>query len=79
MLKPDNVENVIGFLHQPPSGGCVLKPTDVKFVRLEEIQPPSGGCVLKQFLRLLSSTTYRTQPPSGGCVLKLLLFSYKVK
>ena len=33
---------------QPPSGGCVLKPKDVKEMENLLSQPPSGGCVLKQ-------------------------------
>ena len=32
---------------QPPSGGCVLKPTDSQETNADSLQPPSGGCVLK--------------------------------
>ena len=34
---------------QPPSGGCVLKPTLYAQSRARAPQPPSGGCVLKLF------------------------------
>ena len=35
-------------LLQPPSGGCVLKPSDQALQRRGyDPQPPSGGCVLK--------------------------------
>ena len=33
--------------HQPPSGGCVLKPLNRTKDGAFLIQPPSGGCVLK--------------------------------
>ena len=33
---------------QPPSGGCVLKPSKGGFIYTFFKQPPSGGCVLKQ-------------------------------
>ncbi|WP_410000213.1 hypothetical protein [Neisseria sicca] len=32
---------------QPPSGGCVLKQTEVAPLEEASCQPPSGGCVLK--------------------------------
>ena len=37
-------------MHQPPSGGCVLKqqPT-LDAIDVVNAQPPSGGCVLKPF------------------------------
>ena len=35
-------------LHQPPSGGCVLKLFFGRVLQICSIQPPSGGCVLKQ-------------------------------
>ena len=38
-------------VHQPPSGGCVLKPP-LPLVSLQFLyQPPSGGCVLKHATR----------------------------
>ena len=38
---------------QPPSGGCVLKPTVLfKTSPFGMTQPPSGGCVLKLISRL---------------------------
>ena len=54
---------------QPPSGGCVLKHSDLHDVCSVGYQPPSGGCVLKH----ASASGYGVwlrQPPSGGCVLK---------
>ena len=33
--------------HQPPSGGCVLKPIQRAVIARFRVQPPSGGCVLK--------------------------------
>ena len=37
------------FLYsQPPSGGCVLKPSDAMNLAYIAAQPPSGGCVLKR-------------------------------
>ena len=33
--------------YQPPSGGCVLKPSFPTAVCFAALQPPSGGCVLK--------------------------------
>ena len=44
-------------LPQPPSGGCVLKPTRLPAFRGRILQPPSGGCVLK---------------PAGKCQIKLV-------
>ena len=36
--------------HQPPSGGCVLKPVNGgDNEEIAKTQPPSGGCVLKLF------------------------------
>ena len=35
------------FIHQPPSGGCVLKPLVFATPKPTRDQPPSGGCVLK--------------------------------
>ena len=35
------------FVPQPPSGGCVLKPSPDADLRRLHTQPPSGGCVLK--------------------------------
>ena len=70
------LKRFLGYLlrnyeRQPPSGGCVLKPSKPLMRVISSIQPPSGGCVLKlipfaAYLRVLA------QPPSGGCVLKLL-------
>ena len=56
---------------QPPSGGCVLKPSRYTKHYILVVQPPSGGCVLKLAIRI-ASFKVGEQPPSGGCVLKLL-------
>ena len=47
MLKQRVAEDTGGCNVQPPSGGCVLKPT--RFLPASYLlpQPPSGGCVLK--------------------------------
>ena len=42
-----NTLNVKITVNQPPSGGCVLKPTRVFCHISLRHQPPSGGCVLK--------------------------------
>ena len=36
---------------QPPSGGCVLKQSDLEYPQYSTVQPPSGGCVLKRVQR----------------------------
>ena len=54
---------------QPPSGGCVLKPSNFAFQGFDAVQPPSGGCVLKPAVSG-AGVRVRSQPPSGGCVLK---------
>ena len=54
---------------QPPSGGCVLKQSQINDLLLCFFQPPSGGCVLKHYTK--SNLKFcLVQPPSGGCVLK---------
>ena len=40
---------------QPPSGGCVLKPSALTADITHTTQPPSGGCVLKRI-----GPTYRS-------------------
>ena len=55
--------------HQPPLGGCVLKPLGGDTTHGVVVQPPLGGCVLK----LNPETAVlcgHNQPPLGGCVLK---------
>ena len=47
MLKRINVGNNYFKSDQPPSGGCVLKPTVAESAEKANPQPPSGGCVLK--------------------------------
>ena len=54
---------------QPPSGGCVLKLSQMIAPDVLNLQPPSGGCVLKQ-IRVQLNWRHLQQPPSGGCVLK---------
>ena len=59
---------------QPPSGGCVLKQSQIGYEPNPTGQPPSGGCVLKQisairggsagtaaFRRLCVETRYGTR------------------
>ena len=41
-----------GKTHQPPLGGCVLKPLRQGSNTAAHIQPPLGGCVLKQAARI---------------------------
>ena len=50
--------------HQPPSGGCVLKPQGCKLEQHNNRQPPSGGCVLK--LNRLAHTVNITQSAAFG-------------
>ena len=71
MLKLEKQIRVFQLDCQPPSGGCVLKPTIAANQFCYLFQPPSGGCVLKRE-RLLGIPGKDNQPPSGGCVLKLL-------
>ena len=49
MLKHDGNKVKPFKLIQPPSGGCVLKPSVVYTCEVSDTQPPSGGCVLKQY------------------------------
>ena len=56
-------------ISQPPSGGCVLKPSRPFLLARPTAQPPSGGCVLKPSRPFLLARP-TAQPPSGGCVLK---------
>ena len=45
-----NIQNKM----QPPSGGCVLKPSMQLNEKRLDLQPPSGGCVLKPVKKVLS-------------------------
>ena len=56
---------------QPPSGGCVLKPTDSPKVA-ELMDPAAFGRLCVETAVPLLSRLYPVQPPSGGCVLKQL-------
>ena len=69
MLKLFVMPNPVSEFGQPPSGGCVLKPSKAAFMLACRFQPPSGGCVLKLF-QTDNYRLYYPQPPSGGCVLK---------
>ena len=46
-VETENMVKQIKGSNQPPSGGCVLKPSCIPCCRLSRYQPPSGGCVLK--------------------------------
>ena len=47
---------MLADVRQPPSGGCVLKPSLPTDRQGIEYQPPSGGCVLKpSFWQILHS------------------------
>ena len=50
MLKRFKSRRGYFYLSQPPSGGCVLKPSAATPGKAWAKQPPSGGCVLKQEL-----------------------------
>ena len=41
------------MIHQPPSGGCVLKRHVAGGQEIKPSQPPSGGCVLKPRLNVM--------------------------
>ena len=79
MLKLDNRLHGFAYENQPPSGGCVLKPEQIRGVSEMVSQPPSGGCVLKHICRIKHRNP-TIQPPSGGCVLKqaFLLLNHAV-
>ena len=47
MLKLQHIKNAVSPYTQPPSGGCVLKPSWTNNGVNRTNQPPSGGCVLK--------------------------------
>ena len=47
-VETDNSRISLGLAFQPPSGGCVLKPSVIHGWGNGYDQPPSGGCVLKQ-------------------------------
>ena len=52
---------------QPPSGGCVLKPSN-EVARIDcNWQPPSGGCVLKLFGVYPSYFDYRSRLRAAVC------------
>ena len=54
MLKR-HLMGLIPYPHnQPPSGGCVLKPSIGSITVNIGLQPPSGGCVLKLSWRICS-------------------------
>ena len=69
MLKHQKQYGHKPAIHQPPSGGCVLKRATHEAIILLLAQPPSGGCVLKLAKKLVN-VPLAAQPPSGGCVLK---------
>ena len=48
MLKLSHSRLSVSVNAQPPSGGCVLKPSGFRSGIPSGFQPPSGGCVLKQ-------------------------------
>ena len=56
---------------QPPSGGCVLKPTGVWFDIISLLAATFGWLCVETNTPLFKIHKVKKQPPSGGCVLKL--------
>jgi len=63
---------------QPPSGGCVLKPSDT-VVKTSKIAAATFGWLCVETTALTAYSKMCQQPPSGGCVLKLLNHRKQVK
>ena len=53
---------------QPPSGGCVLKPTMANASVDADLQPPSGGCVLKRLFEKQPDKTLKAAAFGRLCV-----------
>ena len=68
MLKPNTAPYRGANASQPPSGGCVLKQSAVKYAVVMQNQPPSGGCVLKPLTRKRMSKTTKPAAFRRLCV-----------
>ena len=55
---------------QPPSGGCVLKPTGVWFDIISLLAATFGWLCVETKCAEGRMMKREKQPPSGGCVLK---------
>ncbi len=55
---------------QPPSGGCVLKPTLITGLRACNGPAAFGRLCVETQHAICCRQKRRFQPPSGGCVLK---------
>ena len=64
---------------QPPSGGCVLKPTICTTVPRHRNQPPSGGCVLKPVRGIGASLPKRPAAFRRLCVETARWFGYTAR
>ena len=60
-------------VHQPPSGGCVLKHV-LLVAQLNRATPAAFGRLCVETYQPADEIVIqkRPQPPSGGCVLKLM-------
>jgi len=56
---------------QPPSGGCVLKPTNEIKENHKSFAAAFGRLCVETTHFKLQLKPFSGQPPSGGCVLKL--------
>ena len=54
---------------QPPSGGCVLKPS-LRFCVSESCDAAAFGRLCVETYQFFNIVNLLKQPPSGGCVLK---------
>ena len=63
---------------QPPSGGCVLKPT-INHGTDRNRKAATFGWLCVETTALTAYSKMCQQPPSGGCVLKLLNHRKQVK
>ena len=57
-------------MQQPPSGGCVLKPSEEIARNLLINAAAFGRLCVETSLLMAEAVIIPVQPPSGGCVLK---------
>ena len=60
------------MLWQPPSGGCVLKPTINDTFTVKGVAAAFGRLCVETSVNTGNAPKILPQPPSGGCVLKRL-------
>ena len=67
-VETHNLMGSFGGMKQPPSGGCVLKPTMANASVDADLQPPSGGCVLKRLFEKQPDKTLKAAAFGRLCV-----------